>query len=76
MDLGIQEDIIPGSLADRLRRSNRWIILNVGGMRFKVQVKHFAGMASSRLSRLVRAETEEEILSKRSISYIHTVTPL
>ncbi len=49
--------------SDEIAASRGKMFINVGGTRFKVKVSNFARMApKSRLFRLVRADSEEEIL--------------
>ena len=51
------------SFSDDLKKANDIIILNVGGTRFEALKSNFAYWPTTRLSRLIRATTEEDILS-------------
>ena len=51
------------SFSDDLKKTNDIIILNVGGTRFEALKSNFAYWPTTRLSRLIRATTEEDILS-------------
>ena len=48
--------------SDEIQQSREIICLNVGGTRFHVLKSNFATWPSTRLSRLIRAQTEDEIL--------------
>ena len=51
------------SFSETLKKADDIIIFNVGGTKFEVLKSNFAYWPTTRLSRLVRANTEEEILS-------------
>ena len=51
------------SFSDVIRKNDDIIVFNVGGTRFEVLQSNFAYWPTTRLSRLVRAKSEEEILS-------------
>ena len=55
--------LLHDNFSDIIKQSRDIIVLNVGGTRFHVMKSNFAAWPSTRLSRLVRAGTEEEILS-------------
>ena len=54
---------IRDSFSDILKKNDDIIVFNVGGTKFEVLKSNFAYWPTTRLSRLVRANTEEEILS-------------
>ena len=49
--------------SEEIKQSKDIIVLNVGGTRFHVLKSNFSVWPSTRLSRLIRAKTEEEILN-------------
>ena len=51
------------SYSELLQKAEDIIIFNVGGTKYEVLKSNFANWPTTRLSRLVRANTEEEILS-------------
>ena len=51
------------SFSDEIKQSKDIVVLNVGGTRFHVLKSNFAVWPATRLSRLVRARSEEEILN-------------
>ena len=51
------------SFSDEIKQSKDIVILNVGGTRFHVLKSNFAVWPATRLSRLIRARTENEILN-------------
>ena len=54
---------IRDSFSEVLKKNDDIIVFNVGGTKFEVLKSNFAYWPTTRLSRLVRANTEEEILS-------------
>jgi potassium voltage-gated channel Shaw-related subfamily C protein len=54
---------IRDSFSEVLQKNDDIIVFNVGGTKFEVLKSNFAYWPTTRLSRLVRANTEEEILS-------------
>ena len=55
--------ILHDSFSDEIKKSKDIIALNVGGTCFNVLKSNFAAWPSTRLSRLIRAKTEDEILN-------------
>ena len=58
-----QDVLLHDRFSDGIKQSKNIIVLNVGGTRFHVLESNFAVWPSTRLSRLIRAETEDEILN-------------
>ena len=54
---------IQDSFSEELKKTDDIIVFNVGGTKFEVLKSNFAYWPTTRLSRLVRAKTEEEILN-------------
>ena len=55
--------ILHDCFSDEIKESKEIVILNVGGTRFHVMKSNFSVWPATRLSRLVRATTEDQILS-------------
>ena len=62
------------NFSERISKIKDIIVFNVGGTRFEVLKSSFAYWPTTRLSRLVRAETEEEILGLCD-GYVRRSTP-
>ena len=56
-------ETIEDEFSEEIKQKNEIIVLNVGGTKFKVLKSNFAYWPKTRLSRLIRAKTEKEILS-------------
>lgn len=62
--LPLEHDNIPiqDNLTDEIQRCEDIIVLNVGGTRYEILKSNFAFWPTTRLSQLVRAKTDVEIL--------------